>query len=79
MYSEISEDLTIMTESDFNHVFMKAYEIHLNNPNLLTVYDNVYKNWTCPNNWSFGNAVWNAGTMMASLGFSYTGKVLKFS
>lgn len=64
-----------MTESNFNNVFAKAYEIHLANPNLLTVYDSVTKNWTCPDNWSFGNSIWNAGTMIFSLGFRFTAPV----
>jgi len=73
--TKVTEELTIMTKTHFNHVFEKAYQIHLANPNLLTSYDSTTKNWTCPNNWSFGNSVWNAGTMIASLGFGYTAPI----
>ena len=66
-----------MTQADFSLVFSQAYEIHLKNPNLLKTYDETEKVWSCPDNWNFGNSVWNAGTMIMSLGFSFTGKTFK--
>lgn len=70
--TKITEELVIMTQADFSLVFSQAYEIHLKNPNLLKTYDETEKVWSCPDNWNFGNSVWNAGTMIMSLGFSFT-------
>ena len=58
-----------MSESHFNNFIDKIDEIYTLNrlSNVLAL-----QQGNCTNNWSYVNALFNAGSMITSLGFAYT-------
>jgi len=64
--------LVIMAESDFDNFITKIDEIYTLNrlSNVLQL-----QAGQCTDNWSFVNSIFNAGSMITSLGFAYTSPV----
>jgi len=62
--------LVIMSEDQFNSFVEKVYQMH--NLNKVPEVRMMKSDVKCPENWSFVNSIWNAGSMISSLGFSYT-------
>ena len=62
--------LVIMSEDQFNSFVEKVYQMH--NLNKVPEVKMMKSDVKCPENWSFVNSIWNAGSMISSLGFSYT-------
>ena len=59
-----------MSEDQFNSFVEKVYQMH--NLNKVPEVRMMKSDVKCPENWSFVNSIWNAGSMISSLGFSYT-------
>ena len=72
LYNFWGEDikLVIMSEDQFNSFVEKVYQMH--NLNKVPEVRMMKSDVKCPENWSFVNSIWNAGSMISSLGFSYT-------
>ena len=59
-----------MSEDQFNSFVEKVYQMH--NLNKVPEVRMMKSDVECPENWNFVNSIWNAGSMISSLGFSYT-------
>ena len=59
-----------MSEDQFNSFVEKVYQMH--NLNKVPEVRMMKSDVKCPENWNFVNSIWNAGSMISSLGFSYT-------
>lgn len=63
--------LVIMSEDQFNTFVEKVYQVR--NLNKIPDISVLKSESECqPKNWNFVNSIWNAGSMISSLGFSYT-------